>query len=94
VKIYDKASWHIDAGEPPALVLEKFGVVMSFLHENNLLTADGEEIFELGIEDSISLHEGMLTSQGKALLDSTYDSIINLPCNEIRVALDNQFSNR
>lgn len=92
--IYDKASWHIDAGEPSGPVVEKFRSVMSFLHDNHLLSADGEELFELGVDRSISLHDKMVNSQGKEFLDSHYDSIIDLPSENTRSALEVLFSQK
>ena len=48
-KVYDKASWHIDAGEPTSSVLSHFKFIINWCNQNNLLTDEGEEILEFGI---------------------------------------------
>ena len=56
MKIYDKAAWHIDADENPNEVVEKFKIIFSFLKMKNMLNSEGLEIFDLGIDQNISLH--------------------------------------
>ena len=75
--IIDKASWHIDGGEDLQVVLDGFQTVFTFLHTHQLLNADGEEIYELGIDSSISLHSGLLTETGFAFLQAYYDEILS-----------------
>ena len=87
MKIYDKAQWHIDAGESKEKVLKKFEVIFSFLHEHNLLSEDGIEVWEIGIDESISLHERLLTQEGNMLLDLCYDKLIVLEVAQIREVL-------
>lgn len=91
MKIYDKAAWHIDAGESSGEVISKLNTVMSFLHEKKLLSDYGEELLELGIDKSISLHEQMVTPDGRRFLEKSYDSIINLSSDVIRDALDEAY---
>ena len=83
IKIYDKASWHIDAGEGKDEVLTKLNIVFGFLNDNSLLSDEGEEIFDLGIDTSCSLNENMVTAEGKYFLDTKYDLIINCSSAEI-----------
>lgn len=87
MKIYDKANWHIDAGENQQEVIEKFKVIFSVLKAKNMLSEEGKEIIELGIDSSISLHERLLTSEGNTFIEDHYDSVINLKSNEIAVKL-------
>lgn len=88
MKIYDKAQWHIDAGENERIVLEKFKVVFEFLRKHNLLSEEGSEIYELGIDESVSLHERLLNAEGNKFVDRFYDSIISLEPYEIEKKLD------
>ena len=89
MKIYDKAKWHIDGGENKKEVIEKFEVIFSVLKAKDMLSDEGKEIMELGIDGSISLHERLLTAEGNLFLEQHYDSIINLKSNEIAVKLLN-----
>lgn len=88
MKIYDKASWHIDAGESSKDVLEKLKTVMVFLHNNNLLSDDGEEILGIGLDSSFSLHERMVNDRGNAFLDAVYDRVICLKKESIQNTLE------
>lgn len=92
MKIYDKAQWHIDAGESESSVLDRFRAVFSFLHEHNLLSEEGIEIWELGVDESISLHERLLSEEGNKLLDRYYDSVIGLESSEIKDSLSSYFN--
>lgn len=87
MKVYDKAKWHIDAGEEKGLVLGKFKAVFEFLKQNDLLTSEGIEIFDLGIDESVSLHERLVKDVGKKILESHYDSIIGLEPREMSIKL-------
>ena len=87
MKIYDKAQWHTDAGENENIVLARFNAVFAFLHENKYLSDEGIEIYDLGIDGSISLHERLLTIEGNRIIDLYYDSVISLDPTEIESAL-------
>lgn len=88
MKVFDKALWHIDAGENKEVVLAKFQAVFDFLSEKDLLREEGQEILEFGIDDSISLNEDMVTKEGAAFLDKHYDEVINCDANKIAAELD------
>lgn len=75
MKIYDKACWHIDAGENKQDVIERLEKIFYFLKENSLLNNEGLEIVEIGIDSSASLHERLLTPEGKDFLDKFYEQI-------------------
>lgn len=77
MKIFDKAQWHIDAGEDAEVVVGKFRSVYAFLEKNKLLSEDGKELLEFGIDSSISLNEQMVTEAGGVFLDKFYDEVIN-----------------
>ena len=66
MKSYDKASWHIDGGEPEYKVVDRFKAVFLFLADKELLTADGIETLEFGMDSSVSLNSTMVTDEGNA----------------------------
>ena len=72
LKIYDKAAWHIDGGERADRVLKSLKEDLQFLHDNNMLTPEGEEIYKAGVDTSYSLHERMVNRDGKKFLESKY----------------------
>ncbi len=75
MQVYDKAQWHIDAGEDKIEVVNKFKAIFAFLSEQNMLSEEGKEIFELGIDGSISLNDKMLNSEGKVFIVRYYDRV-------------------
>lgn len=87
MKIYDKAEWHIDGGEDKKEVIRKFELIFSILKTKDMLSDEGKEVMEVGIDGSISLHECMLTAEGNLFMEQHYDSIINLKSNEIEIKL-------
>ncbi len=91
LKIYDKAQWHIDSGEDSNVVLAKLRAVFDFLNSKNLLSDEGKEIFLLGIDSSASLHERMVTENGRRFLDVSYDNVINYNVEDIKDALEREF---
>lgn len=76
-KVYDKASWHIDAGEPKDSVLAHFKFIMNWCKQNNLLSDEGEEILGFGIDDSISIHSRLLNERGNLFMTKYYDTFIS-----------------
>ena len=76
-KVYDKASWHIDAGEPTSSVLSHFKFIIDWCNQNNLLTDEGEEILEFGIDESISIHSRLLNERGNMFMTKYYDMFIS-----------------
>lgn len=76
MKIYDKAAWHIDGGEDEKQVVLRMKLIFEQLSECGFLSSDGEEILEIGIDESVSLNEKMLTDDGAKFLDEYYDSVI------------------
>ena len=72
--VYDKASWHIDAGEPTNSVLAHFKFIMNWCDQNNLLSDEGTEILE---DDSISLHSRLLNDRGNVFMTKYYDTFIS-----------------
>lgn len=71
--IYDKANWHIDYGENEKEVLARYSLWMEYLHGRNMLSQDGEELFELGVDESFSLTDAMVTKEGNDFLEKEYN---------------------
>lgn len=92
MKIFDKAKWHIDAGENEKVVINRIKTVFEFLDKNGLLTDEGKEMLEIGIDDSISLNEKMVTKKGYDFLEKHYDEIIGLLDDELVQKLESLYS--
>lgn len=91
LKVYDKAQWHIDAGADEATVVEKMKILFEFLNAKGLLLGEGKEVLDLGIDDSVSIHERMLTEEGNNFMETKYDDIIDTNKDDINEALENAF---
>lgn len=78
MKIYDKASWHLDSGEKETDVIERFTMIFEFLNYNNMLNDSGKELLEIGVDTEISLHDELVNSDGINFLDEYYDRISDL----------------
>lgn len=77
MKIYDKAKWQIDGGVNKEVVIKHFEFIFCWLKERGLLSKIGEEIYNLGIDEEISLNEEMVTREGATFLAAHYDELIN-----------------
>lgn len=91
MKSYDKATWHIDGGEEVSEVIMRFKSIFEFLSNKEMLTEDGIETFEYGMDSSVSLNSTMVTSEGEAFLDSYYDDIIKLNPDELKKNLQSAY---
>ena len=72
---YDKVSWHFPDGKNcPSLEAAKvhFDVVIRWLESQNLLSSEGREAVEIGIDSDFSLTSYMLTDTGNELLATCY----------------------
>lgn len=77
IVVYDKVSWHYPEGKNcPSLEAAKihFLVMMKWLKENNLLSTEGEEVWELGVDADFSITSTMLNEKGKIFWISTIPS--------------------
>ena len=91
LKIYDKAQWHIDGGEDKISVVDKLKIILYFLLDRGLLSSEGKEIVDFGIDSSVSIHEKMLTLEGQKFMDEYYDKVIGKSKKEIIAALEKDF---
>ena len=73
--IYDKASWHYPEGcsELKAAVAH-IDVALRWLEDHNMLTREGKEVLELGVDEEASITSRMLTEQGQSIMDAAYAS--------------------
>ena len=92
MKIYDKVQWHTDAGESAIEVITKMKMVFSFLNKHHLLSDEGMELFQFGIDSSASLNENMVSSEGKMFLNQYYDQVINANAEQISIRLEESYS--
>ena len=86
--IFDKPKWHIDAGMNINDVLEKFRIVFDFLLSNDMLSNDGIEQIEIGIDEECSLNEMAVNKKGKSFLEYCYNDIIIYNSEDMAAALD------
>lgn len=76
MKVFDKASWQIDNGVDEVTVIAHFEFIFGWLNEHDMLSPDGLEILETGIDEDVSLHEGMVNERGLHFLNEFYDKLI------------------
>ena len=76
MKIIDKASWQIDGGVPADAVVSHFITVFTWLYNHDMLTEDGIEEFEDGIDDCASLNDELVNKKGMFFLESCYDEYL------------------
>ena len=74
--VIDKAAWHIDGMSEPKLVTSYFMRIFNWLDSKQLLTEEGKEALKFGIDESISLHEHMVTKEALDFLTSHYDEYL------------------
>ena len=75
VIIYDKVSWHFPEGKKcPSLEAAKshFIAIMGWLAENELLSNEGKEIFDLGIDSDFSIASSILNDKGNDIIAKYY----------------------
>lgn len=76
MKIIDKAAWQIDGGVPADKVVSHFQTMFAWMGAHGMLTEDGEEELEDGIDDCASLNDELVSEQGIAFLESCYDDYL------------------
>jgi len=76
MKIIDKASWQIDGGIQPSVVVAHFKRMFLWLDDKAMLTHEGKEILAFGIDESVSLHERLITPEALAFLETKYDDYL------------------
>ena len=77
MKMIDKAIWQIDAGVSESAVLRHFETIFLWLDSKGMLTADGKEDLEFGIDDRISLNDRAIHTLAFDFLESNYDAYLS-----------------
>ncbi len=86
MKIFDKAEWQIDGGINKTIVVKHFKFIFDWLKANDMLSEDGLEIFDVGIDEETSLHERLVTCDGCKFLEKNYDELISKSKYDIEIA--------
>lgn len=76
MKIIDKAAWQIDAGVPEEFVVKHFQTVFSWLDQHEMLSDEGKEEFDDGIDSCASLNEDLVTPEALNFLEKCYDEFL------------------
>ena len=76
MEIIDKASWQIYGRIQPSVVTAHFKRIFSWLEAKGLLSQEGKEILEFGIDESVSLHERLVVPEALVFLDAKYDDYL------------------
>lgn len=58
------------------VVIAHFEFIFQWLNEHDMLSPDGLEILEIGIDEDVSLHEGLVNESGLIFLNKFYDKLI------------------
>jgi hypothetical protein len=74
--IYDKAAWHLETFDKDKVV-NYFSKLLTYLKSRNYLNNYGLEIFDLGVDSSISITSKMLNEEGNAALSNSYDIFLS-----------------
>lgn len=76
MKVYDTAKWQLEGGIPADKVARHFTFVFEWLRRQKMLSKDGMELLDLGMDDSASLNEDMVNAKGREYLDYYYDDYL------------------
>jgi hypothetical protein len=77
VKIIDKAAWHIDGCiVPKELIVKHFQTIFLWLEQHEMLTDEGKEELNDGIDDCASLNEDLITPEALTFLEQNYDQYL------------------
>lgn len=78
MKVVDKISWHVDAGENLSDHIHRFQVILDFLNTHSMLSTDGKEVLEIGIDSATSLNSKMLTPAGLAFCECNANMLVGI----------------
>ncbi len=83
MQIIDKASWQTDGGVPAELVVSHFRTIFAWLRDHDMLTDEGLEELEDGIDDCASLNDELINEKGMRFLESCYDEYLKAVAKEL-----------
>ena len=92
LKVYDKASWHIDSGQKEAEVIMRFRKIFQFLAEKGFLSNDGIEVYEFAMDSSVSLNTTMVNEDGAKFLDRYYEDVLKNSSANVEKVLNKLYS--
>lgn len=87
MKVFDKISWHIDAGEDLNENIQRLEVIFDYLNSHDMLSEDGKEILELGIDKESSLHSKLLTDKGLLFCEKYEDMLVAMDSKNLKTFL-------
>ncbi|MBI6002165.1 hypothetical protein P5E64_00215 [Clostridium perfringens] len=89
MKVYDKAKWHNNCENNELNVKAYFQNLMELLLKNNMLSEDGREILDIGIDNDFSLNSKLVNEKGNLFLGKNYDEILSSIDFNNKISIDN-----
>ncbi|GAA0087682.1 hypothetical protein ACV3X1_01720 [Clostridium perfringens] len=89
MKVYDKAKWHNNGENNELNVKAYFQNLMELLLKNNMLSEDGREILDIGIDNDFSLNSKLVNEKGNLFLGKNYDEILSSIDFNNKISIDN-----
>lgn len=77
MEVYDKISWQLDGGIVKENAIAHFEFIYKWLYVNGLLSDLGKELYETGVDESFSLSDNDLNTEGRAFIKNCYDKYIS-----------------
>lgn len=77
--VYDKVSWHFPEGKNcPSLSDAKkhFEIIMGWARDKKLLSSEGVELLEIGVDSDFSISSSMLNKEGDLFFKKKYSEFI------------------
>lgn len=72
-KVYDKVSWYMNDGKLPKDIVSYFEKLSKWLISNDLISGEGKEILEMGVNQELSLTSAMLNDKGNYIFSTYYN---------------------
>lgn len=76
VKTIDKAVWQIDGGVPQEKAVSHFRMMFEWLGGHGMLTDEGEQELDEGIDECAVLNDELVNGEGMAFLERCYDDLL------------------
>lgn len=89
MKVYDKSKWHNNGENNELNIKEYFQNLMELLLKNNMLSEDGREILDIGIDNDFSLNSKLVNEKGNLFLGKNYDEILSSIDFNNKISIDN-----
>jgi len=80
-KVYDKVPWHYPEGKNcPSLSAAKIHLksIMNWLKNKNLLSDEGLEIYNIGVDADFAITSSMLTKKGNEIMQKGYSNWLKM----------------